>query len=214
MYLRKILSVSLIFSLISCSTLHPKVVVQSFGEMNLSKDTEIQDRANQLEETPSEVKVYNGIMPEGLELAEQGHKLVVVAGYENKYQVLGSVSSGFNKDAYAGFKSTYWTPSFHGKDTWRKGLCYPQAPLKLLTLGIWNLVPLAWPCMSQMPTDETERKSLMINSMAKGAKEFGANILIVTGSESTNITYVRDGRTAGAENISMTGLSGFAVVAK
>lgn len=42
----------------------------------------------------------------------------------------------------------------------------------------------------------------------------GGNVLIITGSQSTNITFIRNGSTVGAQNVGMTGLKGFAVLAK
>ena len=64
------------------------------------------------------------------------------------------------------------------------------------------------------PSDELDRKRDLIDSLKKAAKAMGANAIAVSGAETTNITYVRNGAPVSASSINMTGMTGFAIVEK
>jgi hypothetical protein len=198
-----------------CATYYPPVSVEHFGEADPAKDQKITQVAGEIEQTPSDVKVYVGSLPDGLALSEQGSKITILPGYENKYSILGAVAAGYNKDPLITLKNFLWVPTFQGADEWRKWLCYPQAPIKLLTLGLWGYFsPTAWPCVAVAPSDELDRKRDLIDSLKKAAKAMGANAIAVSGAETTNITYVRNGAPVSASSINMTGMTGFAIVEK
>lgn len=47
-------------------------------------------------------------------------------------------------DLYAAGATTLWFADY--ASSWRKVYCYPQVPLTWLTLGIWQVIPLSYPC--------------------------------------------------------------------
>ncbi len=197
----------------ACGSVIPQLRVQTFGEVNSQADKAIEETAVHIQEPPEDVRIVSGSLPEGLGLSEQGAKITVQPGYESRYEVLGSVNANFN--AGSNFRNIYWVNKYpREKDNWRKYLCAPQAPLRLLTLGIWNLVPTAWPCMNTGYDDERERQDVLTAELARGVKAMGGNLLVISSSGATDITYIQDGRTVGASTIHMTALGGFAVKEK
>jgi hypothetical protein len=45
---------------------------------------------------------------------------------------------------------TIWFYSYRPEEGWRKPFCHVQVPLHWVTLGLWSLVPLSWPCHVSM----------------------------------------------------------------
>lgn len=196
--------------LTGCGAVTPQVKGNYFGDLDLKKNENIFEETKKVQEDPTDVKVISGIVPQGLELTEQGSKLVIQPGFENKYKVIGSLDS----DYYVfGIRDTLWTREYYReKDSWRKVYCGVQAPFKAVTLGIWAyLVPFAWPCNLKTPSDENERKATMISEMKRAAKVMGGNLLIVNGFGSLQITSVQGGRTVGTSITPSTSSSAFVV---
>lgn len=80
------------------------------------------------------IEIFVGKIPGGLTLKE--HVIYVDEGAP--YEIIGRATVVLN----AGSAGTF--PDY--KDGWRKPLCYWQAPLTWVTLGIWMLIPLNYPC--------------------------------------------------------------------
>jgi hypothetical protein len=172
----------------ACATLPPKIAVTTFGEVNNTNDAKLSADAGELLEIPAGIKVVAGQLPEGLELAENGEKLIVRQGYEAKYEVLGSADVNFPIDGKAQLKNMFWTWPYLEK--WRRTYCPIQIPFKIITLSLWNLTPFGWPCVAAMPSDEQERKALLSETTKKAAQVMGGNLVVVAGTGDLQVTYV------------------------
>lgn len=94
------------------------------------------------------IEIFVGKIPAGLTLKE--HVIYVDEGAP--YEILGRATVVLNSGSAATF------PDY--KDGWRKPLCYWQAPLTWVTLGIWMLIPLNYPC--GVPTYLPKEKVLAV----------------------------------------------------
>lgn len=193
-----------------CATLKPKVSVSSFGDVNIQRDKEISVKAKTITDT-ADVKVISGAMPEGLSLQEQSSKLVILPGYESKYSIIGSVDGDYVK-AMTYFEFL-WYPELGYDGDWRETLCHPQAPINVMTLGIWSVFsPTAWACNRKIPSDENDRKAGLIEQLKKGVKAAGGNLLIITAESSLTVTRVNKyGDHLGSTVSPSMGMQGFIV---
>jgi hypothetical protein len=207
-------AVALLCSGTGCATVYPKVSVKTFGDVDLRKDQNLSELAQRAEIVP-EIRVLQGALPEGISIEEDNSKIIVQPGFESRYTILGTVESDYTKEVFTksgessgGLLRSYLLTSTYD-ETWRKVLCYPQAPFKLLTLGVWNLfVPLAWPCFRK-GVGADELVAVHIEYLKKGAKALGANTVIIT--HSGTLTTVSGNQygvsTSIAPNASLTGFA-------
>jgi len=199
-----------------CATIHPKIEVRHFGRLDPDRDAQVATLATSSRKagTPvDQVEVVAGTLPTGLALEENGTKLVASAGGQADFEVLGEVEVDFAPMVQgAFFRNFYWTWGYG--EGWRKGLCYPQAPLKLLTLGLWTILPLAWPCMASAPGDATERERALVKSIKHGVAAMGGNLAVVVNSGQMSYVTISGGRysaTGTVNTIKKTSLRAFAV---
>lgn len=83
------------------------------------------------------------------------------------------------------FKNAYWTWTDY-EQSWRNGFCIWQAPLKLLTLGIWTIfVPTAWPCVARIPSDAESRMERAIEKIKNAAAALGGNVAVIVSRDAT-----------------------------
>ncbi len=189
----------------ACTPLQPALNVEKFGSIDLTGERAIEDSAKEIEDV-SNVDVIQGNLPKGLILSDQGSKLIVEERAESRYEILGAADADFHK-AMSQFKNTYWTYPQKG---WRKPLCYIQAPLKLISLGIWNIFPTAWPCLASMPDDEGDRKEVLIHELRRVAKAMGGNMVVLSGGTDLSIgTADRAGAITSSALHGTVGLRGF-----
>ncbi len=205
----KTLSIISLLSVVwACAPLPAKIEVRPFGVVDVEKERAFSEKASEIKDT-SDVMVVSGQFPEGLTLMEQGTKVVVASGYEQKYQILGDVEADFFKGV-SQFRSLLWTYDY--KDNWRQNYCLVQAPFKLVTLGIWTLLPIAWPCVASAPSDPLDRKQALIEDLKKATKALGGNLLILSGSTDLQVTTLdRYGSNLGTKLTPQVGLRGFAL---
>jgi hypothetical protein len=102
----------------------------------------------------------------------------ILPGYQGTYQVLGFVKAEYDTQDLSDL-NVFWVHK-HYKETWKQILCYPQAPLKCLTLGAWNIIPTSWPCWKKLPSTEEERREFLIEVLMKGTKAMGGNLLVLS----------------------------------
>jgi hypothetical protein len=174
---------------VGCARLYPAVAVKTAGEDDPRKDAELSKKASKERDIPEDVRVVRGKIPEGLDIVDG--KLVVLEGYDKRYSILGTVEGDYERRRGEAFwKNGYWTWKYD--EGWRKGLCWPQAPLKALTLGIWSMfVPLAYPCFSVTGDEETRRINLN-EALKKGGAAMGGNLVFVMGEGSLVTITVGD----------------------
>lgn len=213
------LAISLSGLLCGCATIYPQVSVRHFGSMDPDRDESVGFAANatatqnRLGGVTPNVEVISGEMPEGLALQENGNKIVIQAGAEGKYKVLGEVEADYNQAAAEMiWRNLWWTWAYD--EGWRRVVCYPQVPLKILTLGIWAYIPTAWPCWAMVPGDETDRQRALVRSVKHGVAAMGGNLVIVTESGTTNVVTVSGNNysaTGVVQQVKNTSLKGFSV---
>lgn len=196
-----------------CATVQPGLRASTFnnGTPDPDRDEEIEKRAKELKEAP-DVDIFAGKIPAGLDVTEGGNKITIAQGYEGKYEILGTIESDYTKgNNWAAFKNLYWTWNY--AEGWRKGLCWPQAPLKAATLGIWNILPWSWPCFASIPREEKDRQKAHLNQIKKLAAAMGADMVVLTNSGDLAITTVnaRSGAIVGHSISKNMSLKGFAV---
>ena len=198
-----------------CATLHPGMRATAFGStgtVDPERNLTVVKLAEQMKEVPADVEVYGGKIPDGLELVEQGSKIVVASGFESEYQVLGTVESDYGKQLHlALLKNIYWTWDY--EETWRKALCWPQAPLKAASLGMWVLVPTAWPCFAKIPSEEEERQRAHLEQLKKLTAAMGGNLVVLTSTGDLTVTTVnaRTGAVVGQSTTKDMSMKGFAL---
>lgn len=195
-----------------CAVIHPGVRANAFnnGTPDPDLDEAIAKKAKEVTDT-SHVEVMAGVMPKGLDVTEGGSKILVAPGYEGQFEVLGTIESDYMKgNSLAFLKNFYWTWNYD--EGWRKGLCWPQAPLKAVTLGLWNLFPWSWPCMASLP-GETDRQKDHIAALKRAAVAMGADLVLLTNSGDLSVTTVnaRSGAVVGTSVTKNMSLRGFAI---
>ena len=134
-------------------------------------------------------------------------------GAGQTYEVLGEVEVDYGPAvAGATARNMYWTWPY--EEGWRKGYCYPQVPLKILTLGLWYLVPLGWPCMAVAPGDTAERERALLRSIRHGTAAMGGNLaVVVAAGQMTYVTVTGNkySATGVVNTVKSTSLKAFAV---
>ncbi len=156
-----------------------------------------------------DVRVFLGTLPEGVQLHDG--KISVDAA---RYEVLGEVTAAPKGSGFA--RMNVWFYDYPEDESWRKGLCYWQTPLVWVTLGIYLFVsPFNYPCWvvdGSGASDIEDRKHRIIETLRKGTKALGGNMLVVTGLGST--TFVAAGSSQVLGGVEMTHGAGIALRAK
>ncbi len=204
-------AISLFFGCVGCATVPAGLRATVFrdGQPDPDEDDRIVELAENGGRRASAVTVYSGKLPQGLELTESGSKLIVEKGFESHFQVLGTAESDFTKGLGSGtLNNLFWTWNY--KEGWRKALCYWQVPLKIATIGVWNLIPLQYPCIATLPSQEKDRQKVHLANLRSLAVAMGGNMVVLSGKGGLQISTVNTKTGAvlstGIEkDISMTG---------
>ena len=201
---------------VGCATLRPggRVVTINDSEPDPDRDDGLAEKAKQVTSADfSRVAIVKGKIPEGILLEESGGKISIDPRFKDEYQVLGTVESDFMRgNESAGLKNIYWTHVY--EDMWRNALCWPQAPLKAITLGIWALLPTAYPCYANIPGEEKDREKAHLQNLKKLGAALGANMVLVTTSGSLKTTTVdaKSGAVIGQNTANNFSLKGYAIL--
>lgn len=173
----------------NCATYRPTASIHSFGDFDPARDRALSEAAEDRSVDVSGVRVVVGSPPDGLELADNGFKLIVKDGYQSAYQVLGTVHVAYLRDLEnAIVRNLFWTWNY--EQSWRKVLCYPQVPLKILTLGIWYIVPTEYPCLAVVPSNEHDREADLVTALRRGAKVMGGNLVFLSRLNGANVDVI------------------------
>lgn len=195
-----------------CATIQPGLRAKTFnnGTPDPDRDEQVELQAKTLKEVP-DVQIFAGQLPAGLDLTEGGTKITVAEGYSGQYEILGTVESDYTQALRGAiWKNIYWTWNYD--EGWRKGLCWPQAPLKAVTLGLWNLLPWAWPCMATVPSEEKDRQKAHLGQLKKLAAAMGGNMVVISNSGDLAVTTVTNtGAVVGHSVTKNMLLKGFAI---
>lgn len=164
--------VVLLIAASGCARLVPSVNYTAAGTADPALDREGDSTMREAIKngTPGSEKVVVLVdaTPEGVRM--EGNRPVVQPGYQ--HQVLGKVSIAARTGGF------FFIARFLDyRETWRKALCYWQAPLEWFTLGIWSLVPLSYPCFAGAPYLGKEDA---LNDTRNAAKSVGADVAILS----------------------------------
>lgn len=136
-----LLLLALVFGGTGCFQAHvqPELSFRGSWAEDPAKDRAMRQRLEELRlrleaEADPAIEIYVGKIPGGLTLKE--HVIYVDEGAP--FEIIGRATVVLNSGSAGTF------PDY--KDGWRKPLCYWQAPLTWVTLGIWMLIPLNYPC--------------------------------------------------------------------
>ena len=101
-------------------------------------------------------------------------KLVVPTETLGRYRYLGEVESERERSSVSqAYASILWMPPMHETTgAGLRALCWAQAPLRAVTLGVWAvLAPTSWPCFAIYGNDDTRHVTeLQRAAFATGAK--------------------------------------------
>lgn len=183
------------------------------GDVDLARDRAVVDAAKELEETP-EIPVFRGKLPPGINIKDNGTVIEIAPSHAGEYEVLGKVESDYTKGmSSAVVNNLWWTWDY--EQGWRKGLCYPQIPLKIVTLGIYSYFsPLHWPCMAVVPTSEESRQETHYANLKRLAKAMGADFVVLAAKSALEVTTVSKYGSRSTSVHADIALSGFAVKRK
>ena len=156
-----VFSLMLFLFLCSCATSYPDSALQVHlkrsvdaqgipdHSINTKMREKIEEKIDERKKPSNNVQAFVTKLPKGLKYEAKvsvhsskfgiGANLVNKSGYKHKIIGTFEVRKYFNF-----YKSFYWTSDF--KNPTIDVYCGVQAPLKAVTLGVWNVVPLAWPC--------------------------------------------------------------------
>jgi hypothetical protein len=186
------LIIGLVSALIGgCATRRYLTEVDLFGDIDLQKSEELSLQALKKPWENYPVRVIQGKLPKGLSFNEKYSELKIDEQYEDTFQIIGTITS--KHEPGSSLRDWLWyTPLHEGVHSdLRINYCKAQSPLKSITLGLWALVPLYYPCTGGFPSDRVENLSIHIKELKRTATEMGANLVIladITDSEMTTIT--------------------------
>jgi hypothetical protein len=119
------------------------------------------------------VKAYmGGNYPEGISF--QDSKIIADP---SRFQLLGAVEARQNDGLLAGLG--WWIYDYREDERWRVGYCAWQVPLGWVTVGLWGLVPIHYPCGVLQGTEE-DRRAEIVRTLQKATKSLGGDVLVVT----------------------------------
>lgn len=149
-----------------CAPLHRTVEYTATGAADPRGDAKVKEdfeaeRANPLPPEAESATILIDTVPEGVSL-ENG-----VLGIEDGYrhQIIGKFKMGPDMGIFPAYT-----------EGWRKGVCYWQQPLVLVTLFIWVLVPTYYPCYVTGAVDKAD----MVDALKRVAYEAGGDLVIAT----------------------------------
>lgn len=115
-------------------------------------------------------------LPEGLSINANGTLMV---DKNSNFEITGYVTTRSN-GRFGGFSVPFYFYPYNEDESGHKVFCDVQTPLMWVTIGLWYLVPLHYPCGTVDTNHEDDienRKIRLINTLKKGAKAMGAKYL-------------------------------------
>jgi hypothetical protein len=101
----------------------------------------------------------------------------------SQYEVLGSVFVEELTPGAMSLRNALWYQQFESRGLF--GYCVWQMPLKILTLSLWNIVPLAWPCIAGNPSSAADRLAYLLPYARRVTAEMGGDTAVLVGTESS-----------------------------
>lgn len=157
---------------LGCASTTFAAKIESIGEFR--DPAPLVERVGQMSNADAaSVKAYvGGNYPEGVSF--QDSKIIADPA---RFQLLGAVEATQNPTLVAGLG--WWIYHYREDERWRVGYCAWQVPLGWVTLGLWGIVPIHYPCGVSQGTEE-DRRAEIVRTLQKATKALGGDVLIVT----------------------------------
>jgi hypothetical protein len=125
------------------------------------------------------VRVAEERLPEGLSF-EEGELVVTDP---SRYEIVGRVSTQYEMSPAVLTSMSLGFYRYDSSEAWKNPYCNVQVPLGWLTLSLWTLVPLHYPCMvaegdTARATDG--RRARILEALVRGTVASGGNLLVLT----------------------------------
>lgn len=157
---------SLLFAGCMTARVQPEAQFKGSWAENPKMDREIKKFLEEQTETllteaaDPNIEVWVGKIPAGIEL----HEGVISVKDGVPYEIIGKATLVLNAGSQFGF------PDY--EQGWRKGLCYWQAPLTWVTLGLWAVIPVNYPCGVEFQREKEDVLTATRNLVAKVGGHF------------------------------------------
>lgn len=162
-----------------------------FGTVDLGQEEKLNAKIKSTDASKAAaVRVVRGKLPDGLQLADNGRKLVVDASHAEVYEVLGQAISRHKYDLLvARFRAVYWYVDAADGQRGRDIYCKTQTPFRVLTLGLWLLTPFQWPCFADYPEGNVNLER-HLQQLRRVATAMGGNLLILAERQDTSVLTI------------------------
>lgn len=148
-----------------CASLQLDAKFKLMGEYDATGESKIQQTYQKLQQgaarSGGEVRVLVDAVPKGIVLRDG----TISVAERYAHRVIGKFQLRPDGGAFPGYR-----------DRWRRYLCYPQRPLLWVTLGVWSLVPLNYPCF----TTSVKSKEEIIQAVRNLARAAGGDVAAIT----------------------------------
>ena len=163
--------------------------------------SKLEEKANDMKwADASKINVYVGTFPEGITL-ENG---AITVSPDSNFELIGKVYTAED------VPSPIWFSTHPEDEGWKNAYCNAQVPLTWVTVMMWWVVPVhypCWPAETNSPSRISDRKMRIINTLKKATKAAGGDTLIITELGSTQFVA----GTKVMSTLEMTGAEGYAL---
>ncbi len=128
------------------------------------------------------VKVVFNDLPDGLSLDRSGEILRISDEFSGRYKIVGAVliKPKFTPPDLRLRQMLWYVPLDRSRHSAaRRVFCAAQAPFRALTLGLWNIVPLNYPCFASYPKEGNKNLGVQLKNLKKAAARLGGNLVVV-----------------------------------
>jgi hypothetical protein len=125
------------------------------------------------------VRVAEDKLPEGLAFREG--ELVVTD--PTRYEIVARVSTQYEMSPAIMASMSIGFYRYDSSEGWKNPYCNVQVPLGWLTLSMWTMVPLHYPCMVaewDSPAAADRRRARILETLVRGTAAAGGNLLVLT----------------------------------
>ncbi len=106
-----------------------------------------------------------------------------------QYETLAQVRVALPSPSSLKVRNLFWYNDFESHD--RFVYCVWQTPLRVVTLSLWNLVPLAWGCFAANPSDPLERLDFLSKYARRVAAAMGGDAVLLRNTQDSTETHIQ-----------------------
>jgi hypothetical protein len=166
----------------ACAPVTPRYTAKAYVDPSEDKHADWVSAAYDVEgKDTQDVELWEkGQVPAGITVLGQGRAVEISEAFKDQYEAIGSIKLDLKSARqWNSMRNTFWTWNY--EDKWRRYLCWPQIPLRYLTLiYFWRIVPTNYPCEARQPSDDEEARELLLRRAKALAKAMGGNTVILT----------------------------------